>query len=101
MSIKNISQEKLYKIILSPIVSEKTSIASANNQYTFKVAKESTKQDIKRSIELLFGVDVKAIQTMNVKGKQKVFSRKIGRRANWKKAIIKIAQGQMIDLAGA
>lgn len=95
------SKENLYKVIMSPVVSEKTSIASSLNQYTFKVAKSANKQDIKRAVELLFGVKIKAIQTMNVKGKKKVFARKMGQRVNWKKAIIRVAEGQMIDLGTA
>ena len=95
------SQEKLYKLLLSSVVSEKASRISANNQYTFKVSKSATKKDIKQSIELLFGVNVEAVQTLNVKGKKRVFARKMGRRANWKKAIVRVAQGQMIDLTTA
>ena len=66
--MSQISQENLYKVILSPIVSEKTSIATAYNQYTFKVVKDCNKQDIKRAVELLFGVDVQSVQTLNIKG---------------------------------
>ncbi len=91
------SKEKLYKVLLSPIISEKTTIASANNQYVFKVLKSATKKDIKLAVELLFNVSVNKVQTLNMIGKQKVFARKIGRRASWKKAIVRVAEGQMID----
>lgn len=91
------NEERLYQVLLSPIVSEKTTTASAYNQYAFKVAKSANKQDIKRAVELLFGVDVQAVKTLNIKGKQKVFAKKLGRRASWKKAIIRVAEGQMID----
>lgn len=93
------NQERLLKIILTPIVSEKASMASANNnQYSFKVIKDATKKEIKAAIELLFNVNVKEVQTLNIKGKKKIFARKVGNRASWKKAIVRIAEGQMIDV---
>lgn len=95
------SQENLYKVLLSAVVSEKTSIASANNQYIFKVIKSANKQDIKKAIELLFGVTVNSVQTLNVKGKKKIFARKLGRHSDWKKAIVRVAAGQMIDVASS
>ncbi len=91
------SKERLFKVLLAPVVSEKTTMASANNQYVFKVLKSATKKDIKLAVELLFSVNVDKVQTLNIIGKQKVFARKIGRRASWKKAIVRVAEGQMID----
>lgn len=70
------------------------------NQYVFKVAKDANKVDIARAVKLLFNVDVLGVRTLNVGGKQKIFARKLGRRASWKKAIIQVASGQMIDATG-
>ncbi len=100
MSTQTINQEKLYKVLLAPVVSEKSSTLSSFNQYVFKVAKDASKNDIARAVKLLFNVDVLGVRTLNTRGKQKVFARNLGRRASWKKAIIQVAQGQMIDATG-
>ena len=91
------NQEKVLKVLLGPIVSEKTPMASANNQYVFKVRTDSNKREIGAAVELLFGVKVEAVTTSNVKGKKKVFKGKVGQRVNWKKAVVKVSEGQMID----
>ncbi len=66
------SQERLMKILLSPVVSEKSTMAAEkNNQIVFKVAPDATKKEIKNAVELLFEVTVNAVQVLNVKGKQK------------------------------
>ena len=94
------NQEKVLKTLLAPIVSEKSTMMSATNQYVFKVRCDSNKREIKAAIEALFGVDVLNITTANVKGKKKLSRGKIGRRVNWKKAMIKVSAGQMIDVSG-
>jgi len=91
------NQEKVLKVLLGPIVSEKTKMASANNQYVFKVRTDSNKREIRAAIESMFGVKVEAVTTSNVKGKKKVFKGKVGQRINWKKAVVKVSEGQMID----
>jgi large subunit ribosomal protein L23 len=93
------NNEKVLKTILAPIVSEKTTMLSANNQYVFKVRSDSNKREIKQAVNSLFGVDVEDVKTINVKGKTKVFRGKFGKRSNWKKAIVKVAAGQMIDIS--
>ena len=95
------NQEKILKTILSPLVSEKTAMLSASNQYAFKVRVDSNKKEIKTAVELLFGVTVENVTTSVVKGKQKVFKGKIGRRVNWKKAMVKVSEGQMIDVSAS
>ncbi len=95
------NQEKILKTILSPLVSEKTAMLSASNQYAFKVRVDSNKKEIKTAIELLFGVTVENVTTSVVKGKQKVFKGRIGRRVNWKKAMVKVSEGQMIDVSAS
>lgn len=93
------NQNRLLTIILAPVVSEKTTMISAYNQYVFKVIKNATKREIKSAVEMLFGVNVEKVTTMNVKGKQKNYGRRIGRRSGWKKALVKVAEGQMIDVS--
>ena len=95
------NQEKVLKVLLGPIVSEKTTMASANNQYVFKVRTNSNKREIRAAVELLFGVKVDAISTLNVKGKKKIFKGKVGQRIDWKKAVVKVSEGQMIDVTAS
>jgi large subunit ribosomal protein L23 len=95
------NQEKLLNTLLAPVVSEKaTLLGSHNNQYIFKVVKDATKKEIASSIEMLFSVNVLSIQVMNVKGKVKMFGRREGRRVNWKKAIVRLSSGQIINISG-
>ncbi|MDC1436625.1 50S ribosomal protein L23 [Gammaproteobacteria bacterium] len=95
------NQERILTIIYGPHISEKTSIISEkNNQVTFKVANDATKPEIKEAIESLFDVQVKDVQVLNVKGKTKRTARgKIRSRSDWKKAYIRLEQGQEIDFA--
>jgi large subunit ribosomal protein L23 len=95
------NQEKILKILLAPLVSEKTAMLSSHNQYAFKVRVDSSKKEIKTAVELLFGVNVENVTTLIVKGKKKVFKGKTGRRINWKKAMIKVSEGQMIDVSAS
>ena len=92
------NQEKVLKTLLAPIVSEKTTMMSASNQYAFKVRSDSNKKEIKAAVETLFGVSVLNVATSNVKGKKKMFKGKAGKRSNWKKAMVKVSEGQMIDV---
>jgi|TARA_B110000483_G_C17806024_1_gene393262 large subunit ribosomal protein L23 len=97
------NQEKLMTILLEPRVTEKsTLIGEAYNQYVFKVAREATKPEIKQAVELMFdGAEVVSVQVMNVKGKKKMFARRLGQRVNWKKAYVKLKSGFDIDFMGA
>jgi len=96
------NQERLYKIILAPIVSEKTaSAAEASNQVVFKVIKTAEKAEIQAAVEKMFDVRVEDVRTLNVKGKTKRTRYGIGRRCDWKKAYVRLAQGQEIDFATA
>jgi large subunit ribosomal protein L23 len=91
------NKEKILSVLLGPIVSEKSTLASANNQYIFKVRPDSNKREVKAAIEELFGVTVEGVTTSNVKGKRKIYKGKAGQRVNWKKAVVKVSEGQMID----
>jgi large subunit ribosomal protein L23 len=88
------------KVLLSPLVSEKSSIvADANNQYIFKVTTDATKREIAKAVEKLFDVKVDAVQVVNVKGKQKRFGQLNGKRSDWKKAYVRLKAGSEIDFA--
>jgi large subunit ribosomal protein L23 len=92
------SQERLYKVLLAPRMTEKSVAATESaNQYVFKVAKNATKEDIKAAVQLLFEVAVDQVRTVNVKGKQKNFGRRAGQRSDWKKAYVRLAEGQSLD----
>ena len=93
-----ISAERMYQCILSPLVTEKATALSESGQVVFKVPLTATKPDIKQAVEGLFGVTVLAVNTIVVKGKTKRFKGRPGIRSDWKKAMVKLAEGQSIDL---
>ena len=90
----------VYDLIKSPIVSEKATLkAEKHNQFTFKVAKDATKAQIKQAVESFFNVEVKAVNTSIVKGKRKRFKDKMGRRKGFKKAYVSLKDGHDINFA--
>lgn len=91
------AQEWMYEIISQPHVTEKATMGSEHNQLTFIVPTTATKPKIKKAIEVLFGVEVKGVNTMVQKGKTKRFRGIAGKRSDFKKAIITLAEGQVID----
>ena len=92
------SQERLMTILLGPHVSEKTTrTAEKHNQVAFRVRKDADKAEIRRAVELLFEVKVDNVTVVNVKGKVKKFGQTLGRRSDWKKAYVKLAEGHAID----
>ncbi|MCU7935862.1 MAG: 50S ribosomal protein L23 [Candidatus Thiodiazotropha sp. (ex Dulcina madagascariensis)] len=94
------NNERLMKVLLSPVVSEKSSVvADANRQYIFRVTTDATKREIARAVEKLFEVEVERVQVVNVKGKQKRFGQVNGRRSDWKKAYVRLKPGSDIDFA--
>ncbi len=96
------NQDRLYKVLLAPHVSEKASIVGdKHNQVVFKVARDATKLEIRKAVELLFDVKVTNVRTVNVKGKVKRFQYTVGKRADWKKAYVTLAEGNDIDFLGA
>ncbi|MCV3241701.1 50S ribosomal protein L23 [Mesorhizobium sp. ZC-5] len=88
-----------YDVIVSPAITEKSTMASEQNQVVFNVAKKATKPEIKAAIEALFGVKVTAVNTLVRKGKVKRFRGTIGRQGDVKKAVVTLADGQSIDVA--
>lgn len=93
--------DRLHQIIIAPVVSEKSTRAAEKfNQAVFKVARDAGKPEIKEAVEKLFNVKVADVRTLNVKGKNKRFGRFEGKRSDWKKAYVTLAQGQEIDFLG-
>ena len=92
------SAEKHYDIIRSPVITEKSTLLSENNQVMFNVAKGATKPQIKAAVEALFEVKVSAVNTLNRKGKVKRFRGMIGKQNDVKKAIVTLVDGETIDV---
>ena len=95
----NISQNKAYQIILNPLITEKSTQQSEFNKMVFSVPVNATKLEVKSSIEKIFAVKVKTVNTILLKGKVKKFKGVLGRRSNTKKAIVTLAPGNTIDLS--
>jgi len=87
-----------YDVILGPVITEKSTLVSEHNQVVFKVATDATKPAIKAAVEALFKVKVESVNTILVKGKVKRFRGKVGRRSNYKKAVVSLAEGHSIDV---
>ena len=95
------SNERLYKVLLSPRMTEKsTRIGESSNQYVFEVAIDSNKKEIKDAVEKLFEVNVESVRVVRVKGKSKTFKLRAGKRNDWKKAYVRVQEGQVIDVLG-
>ena len=88
-----------YDVIRRPVVTEKSTLASENDQVIFDVAIDATKPQIKEAVEALFSVKVKAVNTSVRKGKVKRFRGKLGTRNDVKKAIVTLVDGQSIDIS--
>ena len=92
------SVEKLTSVLVAPHVTEKTSLAMQNsNQYAFRVRRDATKTEVKQAVELMFEVKVAGVQVVNEPGKERRFGKRIGRTQDWKKAYVRLAEGQAID----
>ena len=96
------SQERLYKVLLGPVISEKAAMAGdTSNQVVFKVLRNAAKQEVKAAVEKLFNVKVEEVRTLLVKGKTKRTKHGMGQRSDWKKAYVRLAEGQEIDFSVA
>ncbi len=96
------NQERLMKVLIAPIVSEKsTMVAEKNNQVGFRVLQDATKPEIKAAVELLFKVEVDSVRVLNQKGKAKRHGRFLGRRRNARKAYVCLKAGQEINFSEA
>ncbi|HLI13305.1 MAG TPA: 50S ribosomal protein L23 [Alphaproteobacteria bacterium] len=93
-----VSQERMYEIVRMPVITEKSTRGSEHSQVTFRVPLDATKPEIKAAIEGLFKVKVKAVNTVHVHGKIKRWRGRPGKRSDYKKAIVSLAEGQSIDV---
>ncbi len=93
-----LSDERAYGLILSPVITEKATMGSQYNQVTFRVPLDATKPEIKAAVEKLFKVKVKAVNTVRTMGKVKRFRGRVGQRSDGKKAIVSLAEGSTIDV---
>ncbi|MGH8741228.1 MAG: 50S ribosomal protein L23 [Burkholderiales bacterium] len=98
--MRKFAADRLMTVVLAPVVSEKsTFVAEKNRQYVFRVADRATKPEIKAAVELMFKTKVDSVTVLNVGGKERRFGRTLGRRRNWKKAYVRLAEGQEINFA--
>ena len=101
MSTQKFDEGRLMAVLLSPVVSEKATMAAEkSNAVTFKVLRDATKPEIKAAVELLFNVEVTGVSVVNVKGKVKRTGRGIGRRNNVRKAYVMLKEGYELNLSG-
>jgi large subunit ribosomal protein L23 len=96
----NIKNQRIFEVLQTPVVTEKSTECMKGNQYIFKVLKNSIKPEIKTAVESIFNVKVKSISTLNQIGKKKRFRGKLGVRASYKKAFVCLMPGQTIDMGG-
>jgi large subunit ribosomal protein L23 len=92
------SDPRHYDVILAPVITEKATMASEHDKVIFKVRKNATKPQIKEAIEKLFDVKVKSVNTLNRRGKLKMFKNRRGRQSDVKRAIVTLEEGQRIDV---
>jgi len=93
-----VSRERMYDLIVAPVITEKSTMGSEHNQVTFRVPLSASKPEIKAAVEGLFNVKVTAVNTLVAKGKTKRFRGIEGRRPDFKKAIVTLAEGNKIDV---
>jgi len=92
------AEERMYHVVYGPHVTEKAVSGSESNIHAFKVAVTATKREIKNAVEVLFEVRVDSVRTVNVKGKAKSFGKRLGKRKDWKKAYVKLAEGSALNV---
>ncbi len=93
-----VSLNRAYDLIRKPVITEKATLGIENNQITFRVPLTASKPEIKAAVEKLFSVEVTAVNTIRQRGKVKRFKGRLGKRPDYKKAIISLAEGQSIDV---
>jgi len=92
------TEEKIYHVVYGPHITEKAVSGSDANIHAFKVATTATKRDIKNAVEVLFEVKVADVRTVNVKGEAKNFGKRQGKRKDWKKAYVRLAEGSTLNV---
>ena len=96
------NKNRLYQVLLTPRVTEKsTRVGEVSNQYVFRVVKDADKSEVRGAVEMLFDVKVESVKIVNVKGKRKSFRMNPGKRSDWKKAYVRVQEGQVIDFLGS
>ncbi len=93
-----VSPERMYELVRRPVITEKATILSEHNQVVFRVPLAATKPEIRAAIESLFSVKVSAVNTLRQQGKKKMWKRRPGRRSDYKKAMVTLAEGHTIDI---
>ena len=93
-----LTRDQMYDIVRHPVITEKATMISEHNQVTFRVPLDADKRSVKAAVEGLFNVKVTAVNTIRVQGKLKRFRGRVGRRRDFKKAIVTLAEGQRIDV---
>lgn len=94
-----ISQERMYDIVRYPIITEKSTLISEHNQVVFRVPLNATKPEIRAAVEGLFGVKVDGVNTLRQVGKKKQWRGRMGRTSDYKKALVRLAEGESIDIS--
>ena len=96
------SKDWLAGVVIAPHVSEKSArLSNEGNQYVFRVRRDATKPQIRAAVEFLFEVKVDKVRVVNQPGKEKRFGRSLGRRQDWKKAYVRLEEGQRIEMGGS
>jgi large subunit ribosomal protein L23 len=93
-----LTRERMHEIVIAPVITEKATQGSEHGQVTFRVARDASKPEIKAAVEGLFGVKVRAVNTLRQQGKAKIFRGRPGERSDFKKAIVSLVEGQTIDV---
>jgi large subunit ribosomal protein L23 len=93
-----VGKERQYEILRSPVITEKATLGSEHNQVTFRVPLDASKPEIRNAVEQVFDVKVVSVNTLRQQGKRKVFRGRRGQRSDYKKAIVRLAEGQSIDV---
>jgi len=96
--VRTLTRQQMYDIVRAPVITEKATNASEHKQVIFRVPLTASKREVKAAVEGLFNVKVTAVNTIRVQGKLKRFRGRIGRRPDFKKAIVTLAEGQRIDV---
>jgi large subunit ribosomal protein L23 len=95
------NKNRLCQVLVAPRVTEKsTQVGEDSNQYVFQVVSDASKSEVKGAVEMLFDVNVESVRIVNVKGKNKAFRMRPGKRSDWKKAYVRVQEGQVIDFLG-
>ena len=95
------NEARMMDVLRAPVVSEKTALAAeGGNQYVFRVATDASKLEIRKAVEKMFDVKVEQVRVLNVKGKSKRFGARLGKRSDWRKAYVRLAEGQEIEMLG-